>query len=233
MLHPQFFEFTELPGNIFSIVSTNGHFLDEENSEKLARSKLKKLIVSIDGTTQEIYSMYRRNGELEKVLTGIRNVTAARKKFKSTMIIELQFLVNRFNEHQVNDAENLARKTGAKLKLKSMQVISGVSPEEWMPVNDRFRRYKTSIKGKPEVKSLLPDRCERLWFNPVITWDGFVLPCCFDKNADFVMGDLKKESFREIWYGERYSNFRTKVFTQRSSVGICTNCTSGLKRVKY
>ena len=77
MIHPGFFSFLDLTENIYSVVSTNGHFLSEDTSEKLAKSGLNKLVVSLDGLDQEVYSEYRRNGDLEKVIDGIRNVAAA------------------------------------------------------------------------------------------------------------------------------------------------------------
>jgi radical SAM protein with 4Fe4S-binding SPASM domain len=79
----------------------------------------------------------------------------------------------------------------------------------------------------------MPNRCARLWFNPVITWDGKVIPCCFDKDAKFIMGDLNQDSFREIWNGPRYRVFRKAILKDRSMTEICTNCTSGLSGVKY
>ncbi len=110
-----------------------------------------------------------------------------------------------------------------------MQVISDNDKGKWMPARGRFRRYE-EINGGNTIRNSMPDRCLRLWFNPVITWDGLVVPCCFDKDAEFVMGDLKKDSFRTIWKNDRYREFREKVLTRRSSVGICRNCTSGMKR---
>jgi radical SAM protein with 4Fe4S-binding SPASM domain len=79
----------------------------------------------------------------------------------------------------------------------------------------------------------MPDNCARLWFNPVVTWDGKVLPCCFDKDAEHIMGDLSQESFREIWNGPRYRVFRKAILKDRSMIEICRNCSSGLKGVKY
>jgi radical SAM protein with 4Fe4S-binding SPASM domain len=229
MMHPQFFAFPELTDGINTVVSTNGHFLTAENSERLAKSGLTKLIISLDGMDQEIYSRYRQKGELGKVISGIRNVAAARDKVHSPLKMELQFLVNRYNEHQIPEAAGFAKEVGARLKLKSMQVISHNDIEKWMPEGRKLRRYE-EINGKIAIKNSMPDRCPRLWFNPVITWDGLVIPCCFDKNAEFVMGDLKTESFRTIWNNARYKEFRKHVFGGRKSIGICRNCTSGMKR---
>jgi radical SAM protein with 4Fe4S-binding SPASM domain len=229
MMHPQFFSFSGLTDGIDTVVSTNGHFLTAENSERLAKSGLTKLIVSLDGMDQEVYSRYRQKGELGKVISGIRNVAAARDKVHSPLKMELQFLVNRYNEYQIPEAAGFAKEVGARLKLKSMQVISGSDIEKWMPEGRKLRRYE-EINGKFALKNSMPDRCPRLWFNPVITWDGLVIPCCFDKNAEFVMGDLKKESFRTIWNNARYKEFRKNVFGGRKSIGICRNCTSGMKR---
>lgn len=232
MMHPQFFSFTGLNWNKNTIVSTNGHFLSEENSEKLAVSGLGKLIVSLDGMDQKTYSEYRRNGDFGKVVTGIRNVAAAIVRYNSSLKLEIQFLVNKHNEHQIPEAARFAKEAGARLRLKSMQVICDSDAGKWMPDDMRFRRYKES-DGRYIIKSSLPDRCMRLFFNPVITWDGKVISCCFDKDAEYVMGDLNNESFISIWNGQRYTEFRKKILTGRKEIDICRNCTSGLRGVRY
>ncbi len=231
MLHPRFFSFLEHARHVRTTVSTNGHFLTAENSGYLAASGLGRLIVSIDGMDQTAYSRYRRNGEIDRVTAGIENVMAARKRLNSSMAVELQFLVNRYNEHQVEKARQFANERGIRLRLKSMQVINEESIQEWMPEMKKFRRYELR-EGKYTIKSSMSDNCRRIWFNPVLTWDGKVLPCCFDKNADHVMGDLNDNSFRSIWHGSEYQKFRYRILTDRSGIAICRNCTEGLKGVK-
>ena len=232
LMHPQFFLFPGMTGTAYSVISTNGHYLNAANSEKLVSSGLKKLIVSLDGMDQETYSEYRIGGDFHKVISGIRNFAKARDSFRSNVKLDVQFLVNRKNEHQMADAERFAREVGAGLKFKSMQVMNKRDIEKWLPSAGRFSRY-VKKNGEFRIKSSLPNRCMRLWFNPVITWDGKVLPCCFDKDAQFVMGDLKTESFRSIWNGRHYKDFRQQVLTGRESIEICRNCTSGLKGVRY
>jgi radical SAM protein with 4Fe4S-binding SPASM domain len=232
MLHPLFFIFVSNCNVPQKVVSTNGHFLSVENSDKIIRSGLSRLIVSIDGTDQETYSIYRKNGNLDSVIEGLRNVTDAKKKYSSSLKIELQFLVNRFNEHQVHQIKKLAAKVQATLKLKSMQIINNSDFGSWLPAKRLFRRYRLK-EGSYILKNSLPDRCARLWFNPVVTWNGKVVPCCFDKNAEYVMGDLNTDSFREIWEGPKYRMFRKSILTGRNMIEMCRNCTSGLRGVKY
>jgi radical SAM protein with 4Fe4S-binding SPASM domain len=232
MLHPLFTSFIRNCSNTKTVISTNGHFLSEENAEKIVRSGLNKLIISLDGIDQETYSAYRIDGNINTVLEGMKNIADAKKKFDSSLKIEIQFLVNKLNENQIPQIRQVAKKVKSSLKLKSMQIINRENIELWLPLNERFRRYKTE-DGKYVVKNSLHDRCARLWFNPVITWDGKVIPCCFDKDAKYVMGDLNKESFREIWNGPKYRIFRKMVLSDRSAVEICRNCTSGLRGVKY
>ena len=145
------------------------------------------------------------------------------------MELIIQFLVNRLNEHQVPEVKHFADSMNATLKLKSMQIIHGEDFEKWLPVQNKFRRYE-SIEDRYVIRNRLPYRCPRLWFNPVITWDGKVLPCCFDKNADHVMGDMNETSFRDIWNGPKYRMFRKSILTGRDLNEICRNCTSGLYR---
>jgi radical SAM protein with 4Fe4S-binding SPASM domain len=232
MLHPLFFSFVANCLKPNSVVSTNGHFLSEESSELIVRSGLNRLIVSLDGMDQERYSTYRINGNVKSVIEGLINVTQAKKKHNSSLIIEIQFLVNRFNENQIPEVKQFARSIHASLSLKSMQILDKMKIGSWLPSTRRFSRYK--IKGREyTIKNTLPDRCARLWFNPVITWDGKVVPCCFDKDAEYIMGDLNQDSFGEIWNGPKYMIFRKSILTGRHMIEMCRNCTSGLRGVKY
>lgn len=232
MLHPMFRNFLEQGYNSNTVISTNGHFLNQENSEMLARSGLKKLIISLDGMDQEIYSLYRLNGDFAAVIKGIEFVTEAVRLVRSSMQIEIQFLVNKHNEHQIPLAKAFAKRKGIVLRLKSMQIINKENFELWLPSKERFKRYKL-LNGEYTVKNTLPNRCARLWFNPVITWDGKVIPCCFDKNAEHILGDLNNETFKEIWEGSKYMLFRKSILKGRDVIDICRNCTSGLLGVNY
>jgi radical SAM protein with 4Fe4S-binding SPASM domain len=128
--------------------------------------------------------------------------------------------------------QQLADRFKVNLSLKSMQILDNANIGSWLPLNERFRRYRKK-DGEFVTKNSLPDRCARLWFNPVITWDGKVIPCCFDKDAEYVMGDLNTDSFREIWNGPKYRIFRKSILSGRHMIEICRNCTSGLRGVRY
>jgi len=227
MMHPQFFTILEKCSNIKTTLSTNGHFLSEDNADRIAASPLRKIIVSLDGMDKPTYNYYRVNGDLDKVLSGIRNISESVKRSHSDLKLIIQFLVNRENEKQLNEAKLFAREMGAFFQVKSMQIISKDSYERWLPSQGKFSRYMKVGNGYA-IKNRLRNRCARLWFNPVVTWDGKVLPCCFDKNADHIMGDLNQDSLRDIWRGEKYRKFRKDLLTGRQKIEICRNCTSGI-----
>ena len=228
MLHPDFQSFLRKSEGIRTTLATNGHFLTRENAELLAASGLNKLIVSLDGLDQDIYSDYRINGDIRTVLDGISNVSEAIRKNSSDLKLVIQFLVNRMNEHQVPAIRRFSEEIGASVRFKSMQIIDD-DFEKWLPTGKSFRRYEIR-DNRYTIMSRLPGNCARMWFNPVITWDGKVIPCCFDKDAEYILGDMNVESFREIWKGERYKSFRKAILTNRKNTGICRNCTSGLYR---
>lgn len=216
---------------IYTITSTNGHFLNDENARKTIESGLDRIIISVDGTTQEIYEQYRKEGKLENVLAGARNLVKWKKKLnaKNPHII-FQFLVVKPNEHQIPEIYKLAEEIGVdEVKLKTAQVYDYQNGNPLIPSLDQYSRYRKNKNGKYEVKNELLNHCWRLWQSCVITWDGMVVPCCFDKDATHRLGDLKKQSFTELWKGEAYQNFRKQILLGRDQIEICTNCTEGCK----
>jgi MoaA/NifB/PqqE/SkfB family radical SAM enzyme len=94
---------------IYTITSTNGHFLNKKNAAKTIEAGLDRLIISVDGTTQETYESYRKAGKLEAVLQGAKNVVEAKKAAGSkTPHIIFQFLVVRHKEHQIQEIVRFA-----------------------------------------------------------------------------------------------------------------------------
>jgi len=228
------FEYASVTKKIFTTTSTNGHYLNSENAEKTVKSGLDKIIISIDGTTQDIYEQYRKNGQLNTIIKGINNLVYWRKKLQySTPYIVIQFIVFRFNEHQINDIKKLSKELKAdKLELKSAQIYDFTKNSHLIPTNSKYSRYKRNTDGNYEIKSRLKNRCKRLWESTVITNTGDVLPCCFDKDAQYISGNLKDKDFAEINNNETIISFRRKLLKNRKQIDICRNCTEGLYNTK-
>lgn len=233
-LNPDFLEMVRYAHlkKIYTATSTNAHFLDEENAKRTVESGLDRLIISLDGTTQEVYSQYRIGGNLEKVLAGAANIVKWKKILNSrTPYVFFQFLVVRPNEHQIRDAQELAEKTGVDgIRYKTAQIYNySKDPNQLIPQHSTLSRYIKKQDGTYEAKNKLNNHCWRLWHSPVVTWDGLVVPCCFDKDAKHRMGDLNKKSFKEIWKQPEYLDFRRKIMMGRAEIDICANCSEGVK----
>ncbi len=230
-INPKFLEMVRYAHDkgIYTITSTNGHFLNEANARATIESGLDRLIISVDGTTQEVYEQYRKEGKLEHVLQGARNIVKAKREAgaKHPHII-FQFLVVKPNEHQIPEIYRLAKEIGVdEVKLKTAQVYDYQHGNPLIPDNEKYARYKKQADGTYVTKHVLSNHCWKLWHACVITWDGWVVPCCFDKDAVHRLGDLRQLSFREVWRGTPYRQFRDQLMQGRSQIDICTNCTEG------
>jgi radical SAM protein with 4Fe4S-binding SPASM domain len=214
---------------LYTITSTNGHFLTDETCQKTITSGLDRIIISIDGTTQESYEAYRKKGNLNQVIDGTKRLVHWKKKLKSsTPHIIFQFLVVKPNEHEIPDIIKLAKKIGVdELKFKTAQIYDYEFGNELIPTIDRFSRYKKQENGSYKIKNHNLNHCWKLWHSAVITWNGMVVPCCFDKDAEYRLGDLKKDAFKRIWNGQAYNNFRKSLIKGRKEIKICKNCTEG------
>ncbi len=217
--------------NIYTITSTNGHFLNDQNARETIESGLDRLIISVDGTTQEVYEQYRKGGKLENVLQGARNIIKWKKQLNSpTPHIIFQFLVVRPNQHQIEDLYHLADKIGVdEVRLKTAQIYDYKLGSPLIPTIEKYARYKKNTDGTFSIKNQLKNQCWKLWHAAVVTWDGKVAPCCFDKDLSHPMGDLERDSFKSIWRGPIYQEFRQRILHGRKNISICTNCTEGCK----
>ena len=84
-------------------------------------------------------------------------------------------------------------------------------------VGDNGSAQATPKPARPEFYKPA-NRCSVGFDSSFITALGDVLPCCF---SDEVMGNVKQQSFREIWYGAKYTTFRKRLINGRFP-GYCS-----------
>lgn len=216
--------------NIYTGTSTNGHFLTDELAKRTVESGLSRLIISVDGPTAASYATYRKGGDFNEVVEGIQRIMAWKKKLKRrTPYVVIQCVVFRHNEHELDEMRKLALQLHVDaLWFKSAQVYDYQNdPHGLIPEKEQYRRYTMHQEG---IRPLNADHthCWRMWHGNVVTWDGKVVPCCFDKDAQHQLGDVRDMSMQEIWQGHPYRSFRKQLMKSRKNVNICANCSEGL-----
>lgn len=232
-LHPRFLDMVRYASSkgIYTATSTNAHYLKDDIARQTVESGLDRLIISIDGTTQDTYQAYRVGGSLDKVIEGTQNILKWKRQLKSrTPYVIFQFLVVKPNEHQIPEVQALGKSMGVdQVVLKTAQIYDYVNGSPLIPTQEQYSRYQLGADGTYHIKNQWLDHCWKMWHSCVITWDGKVVPCCFDKDAHYVLGDLQTQSFASVWQGDAYRQFRQQLLHARQEIDICRNCTEGTR----
>ena len=216
--------------NVYVSVSTNGNLISAKNIDSLLENAPNKIIFSLDGLDEESYQNYRVGGTFKKADEALNLLVEGKRKLKSKKpFIELQFIVMKHNENMLEEVKDYSRrKMIDRLVFKTMQVTSLESAIKFLPINEQYSRYVVSSNDYG-IKSKLQNHCFALWRTAVITWDQNMVPCCFDKDASFILGNLNNSSISEIWRSALYQKFRQSILTNRKGTSMCSNCTEGLK----
>lgn len=233
LLHPQFLSLIEeaKKRKIYTATSTNAHFISKEKAREIVHSGLDRLIISIDGLTQETYEQYRVDGKLDKVIEGTKYMVAAKKELNSrTPQLIFQFLAVRANEHEIPQLKKFAQTLGVnEVRIKTAQFYDYKNGNPLMPTNLNYSRYSKQPDGEYRLKYKTGNHCWRMWSSTVLTWDGKVVPCCFDKDANHVLGEITHHELSAIWNTKAYNSFRQAILSDRAQIAICTNCSEGAK----
>ena len=216
---------------LYTIVSTNAQALSKEIANALVNSGLSRIIVSIDGFSEESYAAYRVGGSLHKALEGLQFLREAKAIYHSSIRIELQVLRLWSNEHEWDWIRRNYKKLGAThLVFKTAQLYDYEHGNPLMPSNERYSRYKKGADGKyfkiQNSKFLInTSPCYRLWSGCVITTTGEVLPCCYDKGHHHSLGNITSHSLSDIFHSKKANNLRQFVLkSQESRPNMCNNC---------
>ena len=204
---------------LYTIVSTNAQALTAQLAEQLVQSGLDRIIISMDGLTQESYSAYRIGGSLEKAKEALRWLHSRKSKVKSRKpIVELQVLRLKSNEHEWQEFKRVYKRLGAdRLTFKTAQLYGYENGHPLMPTDPRYSRY---IKGKDGLYHRRPlgKGCFRVWSGAVIATNGDVLPCCYDKDRAHAYGNIMNAPMKELFGNERAAAFRQAAMQQQPKI---------------
>ena len=193
MLNPEIFKIIEYARecNVGTVISSNfSMLLPAPAFEKLVISGLDRMVIGMDGCTQEIYEKTRVNGNLERVISNTKQLIAAKKQLKSKRpLVEIQFAQKPFNMHELSGVAALSRELGADMftpvKLGAF----------WVDVNP--------VPTRP------PKKCPIPWSSLVVQWNGDVSVCPLSDSTDLVTSrNVQREPLSVILNSDYYLELR-------------------------
>lgn len=247
LINPDIFKIIQYARKKGSLIKldTNATLLNEENIKNLLASDPTFISVSIDGITKKSYESIRVGANYEKVISNLKALIAYRNKMKSKSEIHLFFVLQKNN---LKDFVNFI-KFGDNLGLDAINGNIAISfgearnenkiklnKEDIKRIKSEFEQIKNKIKARLNIENIEdylnnPENqasrmakkpCFYPWYNPCITWDGYVVPCDIYCNNEIVFGNAFEEPFMKIWNNKKARKFRGDIIKQRR--GICARC---------
>ncbi len=240
-MNPELFEMIEYANKkgIVVMLNTNATLLTKENIEKICKTEIGGISISIDSVKKEKYENIRRGAKFERVLENVKLLTSELKKKKKTTIVSFAVVILKDNFEELEEFVDLAERLGVqRILFQTIQTkedyIKKYDNETKKQINIEKEKIKNKIEkikklGKNKKITVVFDQpksngCIWPWRSIYITWNGYVTPCC--KILDYrkpYFGNILKQDFWEIWNGKEYQMFR-KLLKQRKAPLACKGC---------
>ncbi len=193
-------------------IFSNASLITKEKAEELIASGIDEIKISMDGVTKNTFESIRKNLVYEDVINGINYLLEERKRKQSKTKISIVLVYLKENK---DEAKLL--KSEWKNKVDSIIITQF---HNWGKEN------QYAAKGLKKLQKQIP--CSRLWRTMTILWDGKVSLCCIDYNGEKILGDVSKETIKDIWNGEKYQHIRNlHIKGMQDKIKLCKVCSIG------
>ena len=235
-LNPQILDIFEFAYNkgikLYCGNGTNFNYVPDSVLEGLVKYRIEYLNLSIDGTSQDVYVKYRRNGNYDRVISNIEKLNVFKKIYNSPYPkLSWQFIFGH-NEHQIASAKSECERLGMVFNPKmNHSNFSPICDQEYVKLVTGLD-YSSREEFQRKTKKTYKSPCYQCLFSPQINWNGDVLGCCVNKWGAF--GNVSHNTLREIMEGKKYQamlNLLTGKSIDESIDLPCHECPN-LKMVK-
>lgn len=202
----------------------NLNHLTEEVAESLVKYKFGSIVVSLDGASSEVYSVYRQGGKISNVLDNVKRINKYKDKYRSEFPkMTWQFIAFGHNESDVAEAKRLAKSLDMDFSIKLN------SAESYSPIKDKkLIENLVGISSRSDYKNkhkkLYIRPCHQFWTEPQIHHDGSFLGCCY--NVSHKLGNIFDKPLSSITKNKAYQKIIKVVTNQTSDASgtPCENC---------
>ena len=194
-------------GKFFEVkINTNGTRLTEELCHAILSSEVNELVFSIDAEHKELYEKIRVRGKFDNVINNIKMFNRIREQHypnSNTMTTASGVF---FHEEQSIDKYTEFFST----------LVDNVAA---CNIENRWNTYANETH--PNITSA----CEYLWQRMYVWFDGISNPCDVDYKSYLEVGNVNKNSIKEIWHGEKYELLRKNhISGDRGKWNPCDRC---------
>jgi len=224
----------------YSVYLMNEPMLDRELAERVAyvSARIKKpqyvKVTSHGGLLTERMAKGLLDSGLDKLKISVQSLNA--DTYWNIMHLPLEKTLKNLDHFL-----ELKKKGGYKLPRLEIVMVDSIQTHDEIP---RIRRYwqdreiklyiepvenradqqniRDTAVGEHRLKSF--SWCRRLMEQIYILYDGRMVQCCADWEQRSIMGDLSAHRLADIWYGQRYTDYRRRFAEGDVKGMICACC---------
>jgi len=226
---------------------TNGTYLNKKIIDACIKCNLDDIEISIDTNKQKTYELiHTSNYPIARLKQNILKLVKARNKSKTKLRIGTSYIIQEENIGQLSDFIKWSHDLGVDFvgPIKTINPLWGYDLKKWKLPYEHIRSELIKAKalskklefpvqypninevkaGSANIDPLKNFSCA-FPFNlyPIITWDGFVLPCVWIQDLRYSCGNILNNSFYSIWNGTKIRRIR-RIFAHNKYLKICKNC---------
>jgi len=216
---PEFIHYATERGIIVDL-SINPLIMTERVISGLINAPPSTLHISLDGHDDHSFFQIR----------GVRNAYERSKRnflsyleAKNTGGIKTRVVLNMIdfslNKESILKVENLWRTVAGIDEFSIKEFVSWNGDDK---VVNLLQGGRKNIIHSPSQKSYVS--CNRPWDVLTVTWDGDVVPCCYDYDKKHVLGNVREQSLMEIWRGWNMQDLRRQFISNQVTSPLCVNC---------
>lgn len=219
LLHPEFDRFIRYAAlkNICTGLSVNPVMLNEDTAERLLGSGLRVLYVSLDGHDDDSFMKIRgMKNAYAKSKERFQSFLEKKNAEKNPLKIILSMIDFSFNRESIEAAGKYWQ------TLPGVDMFLSKSFTSWDGSDEAVNALVENENRPPFDRTRV--RCTIPWESMTVTWNGDVVPCCFDYNAKYVLGNIAQSRLSGIWNGEMMLNLRREFSENAVCNSLCVNC---------